>query len=272
MAERSKDSIRLGIQDYLQKATGHKATITDMVSVELSPNMAFLMKGIILQDINDDKKVFLKIEEANIAKPFLSVLTGRQNYLSLSTKGVEIASGYVFPLKMNISFAGISDPEPSQKPAFFVVDGIYDAKNILLTLELERKATKKHYLYSVPKISPFTFKIGNVEAEGTLHKNFSDISFLDVSLRNECGQGHIDIENVGFNPVSGNLTGHINDIPVKGSLTSSGDDMSLMINPISDEKNQKIVQDFIQSIKKDLAIEKDNTKFKIQFISKQENE
>lgn len=37
MAERSKDSIRLGLQDYMEKTTGQKAVITEMSTWNFRP-------------------------------------------------------------------------------------------------------------------------------------------------------------------------------------------------------------------------------------------
>lgn len=268
LAERSKDSIRLGLQDYLAKAFGQNAIITDMTTVELSPDMVFRMNGVLLHDKDDSKKTLVSIEKAYIGMPFIHMLTGRRNYIGLEIQNAKIASGYMFPQKMEISFAGISDIAPGQKPAVFLLEGRYNSKDILATLDLVRKNDKNRYLYAMPSTSGMTFKIGSIEATGVVKQSFVSLDVSQINMSVAGKSASFDMKDIQKNPVAGTLSGNIEGHVVDGLLTKTGENIVLAISAkTSDSKELDDIHAFIESFKKELGIEGNNTRFQIKLTN-----
>ncbi len=255
MAERSKDSIRLGLQDYMEKATGQKATITEMGTVELSPDMVFRMNGIIIKDREDDKKTLLNIEKAYVAMPFLGMALGQKKYIGFEIQNAEIASGFFLPKKTSISFAGISDPTPDSKDPYFLAEGMYNDRDAMISLRLNRKTEKDHYLYSVPSLSGFTFKIGETEASGLVRQKLFSVSLENLVVTNGPYRADLNIHNISKKTGDAEVAGSINSIPVKGSLSLSGENIVLTINPQTENaKDIQEVSKFAQLLREDLGI------------------
>ena len=257
LAERSKDSIRLGLQDYLSQSTGHVATITDMTTVELSPDMVFKMSGIVIQDKDDSKKTLVSVKKAYIAMPFWRMIFGSQKYIGLEVQNLDIASGYILPQKISISFAGISDPSPDKTPPSFLIDGLYNKKPVLVTLQLDRKKANRYFLYSFPLTTPFTFKIGNLESDGIISRGFSGVSLKQVQLTLPKDRAEFVLNDVVQEPISGNFEGTINDVPVNGLLTKLDDIVTLAITPKSYEKKElEAINRFISAFKDEIGLNK----------------
>lgn len=269
LAEKSKDSMRLGLQDYISDATGHSAEITSMTTVELTPDLIFRMNGVTLRDKSDSTKTLMSIQKAYFGTPFLHMMTGRQNYIGMEIQNAEIASGYLFPKKIEISFAGISDTMPGKKPAVFLLEGRYNGKDVLLTLDLVRKAAKKNYLYALPSSSPFTFKMGDIEAMGVLEQSSKGLSLLNVAMTKGNDTANFNINHIRNNPVSGTLDGEVNSAGINGSLIKLGNTISLSISSQDeDQKTLKQIISFLEAIKEEIAIQDNEAGFEIKFNQK----
>ncbi len=272
LAERSKDSIRLGLQDYLSQSTGQKAIITDMPTVELSPDMVFRMNGIVIGDVQDNEKTLVSVQKAYISMPFWRMVLGMQKYIGFEIQNMDIASGFLLPQKITINFAGITDADPATTPPSFLIDGTYNKKPVLMTFGLKRQKAKNYYLYSIPSLSSFTVKIGNLESNGFLSRGFSDLDFKEVKLAINQNSANFTITGFKQNPLSGFIDGSINDIPITGKLLSRDNRFIVSLNVQSENPNDfNSIQDFIDAIYDELGI-KDDDKFQIKIENEKSKE
>lgn len=268
LAERSKDSIRLGLQDYLSQSTGHVATITDMSTVELSPDMIFKMNGIAIRDKEISEKTYVSAEKAYISMPFWRMILGSQKYIGIEVQNLEIASGYFLPQKLSISFAGISDPTPDKMPASFLVDGTYNENPVLMTLQMDRQKARKYFLYSFPLSSPFTFKIGNLESDGIMTRGSKGVSLKKVQMILPQDRAEFVFNDISQNPLSGTLEGTINDVPVTGVLDKRDEKSILLLTPkTSDQKSMAAIISFIVAFKSEIGL-KQTHNFDVQILQK----
>jgi len=263
LAERSKDSIRLGLQDYLSQSTGHNAQITDMKTVELSPDLIFRMDGIFIRDKSDSKMTLVSVDKGYIAMPFLGMVFGQRQYIGFEIRNLKLASGFVLPQKLEIAFAGVSDPTPEKNNPLFLVEGTYNQKPVLITMELSRKTAKKYYLYSLPSFSHITFKIGDVEGSGELEQGFTSLSFNKVQINYKEMLAEFNVTDIEKTPVSTNISGKINNTPIHGLLTKSGENVILSVTPQNENQG---VKTFIEAVTKEIGIN-ENKNFEIKILS-----
>lgn len=255
LAERSEDSIRLGLQDYLSRATGHEAEITDLVKPQLTPNIAFHMKGIVIRDKENRDKALAKAETAYIALPLWRVMAGVPRYLAFEVRNLELATGFLTPAKMTVGFAGISDPLPETKPAQFLVEGRYNDREMLLTAELERNRARRHYQYHLGGVFSFTFKLGGIEGTGFYHRRMTDALLDHVVLTRDGSELAMTVTLTGDEAAPATAEGTINGVGFNARLTKTGDDRVLTITPAAaDEKDFQTIQTFVLAVAQDLAL------------------
>ncbi len=258
VAERSTDSMRLGIQDYLASATQNPAEVTELTTVKLIPEVVFRMSGVIIRDKNDDKKTLAKAEKAYFAIPLWKLFLGQKDYIGFEIQGLELASGYILPKKLDLGFFGISDPSPDKGNApSMIVDGHYNGLPLLITGEMTRHPAKKYYLYEFASAFPFTLKLGQTEADGLFTQGFSNISLKQVQLIRGNERAEFVLRDFRPVPVSGSIEGTINDQPFNGSLTTNGDNITLTIVPGANSDIEKI-RSLVGKIEQDIGLEKDD--------------
>lgn len=258
LAERNKDSLRKGIEDYLVEATGHPAEITDMVTVELTPNIVFRMNGINVRDKDDSGKVLVHADKAYISMPLWKMLLGQRDYIGFEIQNLEMAGGFYLPKKLTANFVGISDPSPEKSsPAIMMVEGTYNDHPILITGDLKRKSSKKYYLYSFPDNFPFTFKIGALEADGLFVRGFNDVSLKQVQLTREDQRAEFVLRDIHFDPLNATSEGTINDNPFKATLKKFGENTVLTILPGPGADIGEI-KALIDNIKEDIGLAEDD--------------
>lgn len=258
VAERSTDSMRLGIQDYLSSATKNPAEVTELTTVQLIPEVVFRMGGVSILDKDDPKKALAKAEKAYFAIPLWKLFLGQKDYIGMEIQGLEFSGGYVLPKKLDLGFLGISDPSPEKggTPSM-IADGHYNGLPLLITGEMTRHAAKKYYLYEFASAFPFTFKLGQTEADGLFTQGFNSISLKQVQLIRGDERAEFVLRDFKPNPVSGTIEGTINDQPFNGSLTTNGDNITLAIVPGPDADIAKI-RTLVGKIEKDIGLKKDD--------------
>ena len=254
LAERSKDALRQGFEAQLAKATGQKAEITEMISADLVPNVAFRMKGIYLRDAANIDNTLLKIDQAYISTSIWSMVIGVGNYYGFEFKGVEIASGFWFPKKISLKFFGVSDPAPETAPATFLIDGTYNDLPLLMTAELERKIKSRGPFYSLSDDFPVTFKLGPSEGTATYKRGFLDAGLYDGLMTRDGHELRFKIELAERNPLKINGKGALDGVRFNAELTKSGEDKLLKISSESQKDSDLAnLKKFIGSLSKDLG-------------------
>jgi len=261
LAERSKDPIRLGLEDYLEQATGADARITELSSVELTPDIAFRMKNILLRERGDAEKTLVKVEQFYISMTLWRMVLGMQDYLGFEARGVEIATGYLFPKKLTLVFAGISDPKPLELPPHFIVEGNYNNRDLLATAEMDRKLKRKAPLYHFPETIPLTFKLGALEAKGVLERTWQDVFLRDVHVERGGVTADFSVMDIGSDPLQARLNGTIDDIPFAGLWRKGETGHILEITPA---RSSKTLDDFIAALREDFGL--DNSEEKLTII------
>lgn len=260
LAERSTNSLRLGFQDYLSGLSGHKAEITDLPLVEMVPNMMFRMQGILIRDRENPDKILARADQVFIGMPLWRVIVGLPRYIGLEMRNVELASGYILPQKINIGYAGISDPSPNDKPAQFLIEGRYNNRDVLITVEMERGRTRKYYLYGFGNGVPLTFKIGSIEGTGAMHRHMSSLSLENINIRTgeQEATGRIEIR-VGEDNLM-DFEGMVEGVAFNGHLTKSGQNYTVGIIPQSNDiQSAGTISKFFEALSKELALEEGGT-------------
>lgn len=253
-AARSKEPIRLGLQDYLTQATGHKAEITDMEKVTLAPNVEFRMEGIVIRDKENVGKSVLKAESAYVELPLGYIFIGVRRYLGFEIKGLETASGFFLPKKLTLDYAGISDPSAGQKTPQFIAEGKYNSRDLLVTIDLLRKDRgKKRPYYAFADSFRLTGKLGTLDGEGIFVRNLTSVMLDDVHVRS--GSDYLavfDMNDIKRDPFRADLTGTLNDIPFTGKVEGQ----TVKIQPGSEKpEDLKAFAQFFDRIAKDIGVE-----------------
>ncbi len=261
LAERSKDALRQGFEAQLTKATGHKAEITEMISAELVPNVAFRMKGIYLRDAANIDNAFLKIDQAYLSTSFWSMVIGVGKYYGFEFKGMEMSGGLWFPKKASLRFVGISDPAPETTPAIFLIDGVYNDLPLLITAELQRKIKSHGPFYSLSDDFPVTFKLGSNEGNATYKRSFLDAGLYDGLMTRDGQELRFKIELEESKPLKIKVRGALGGVHFNAVLTKSGEDDLLKISSESQKDSDLAdLKKFVEAFLKDLGFsEKDLT-------------
>jgi len=255
LAERSKDSLRQGLEDYLRGASGQRAEITDLSEAKLIPDMLFNMKGIYIRDAKDSKKVYVHADNAYVAIPFWRLLLGMRSYAALEVKGLEIASGFFLPKKLTVDYAGISDPTPQTTKASFVVEGSYNNLPLLMTMVLDRNVGRKGALYSIPTLSLSTFKLGPLEGDGIYSRRYSGVSIEQLHLVRKGQVAKMTVEGLDNRPLNARAIGTIDKVPFNATLIQTGENSVLKIIPeASDRESLLKIETFINGIKEDFGV------------------
>lgn len=264
-AERSKEPIRMGLQDYLTKASGHPAEITDMVTVKLTPDIVFRMKGIVIRDKDDRGKSLLKAGHAYLSVPLWHIFFGVRSYMGFEVGDLEVASGFFLPKKLSLDFTGISDPSGGEKSPQFMVVGQYNKQDVLATADMLRKDRgKKPPLYRFDDTFRLTAKIGLLQGEGVFMRGFTDVSVKDAVFRRDGDEAKFDATNFKRDPLYALFDGTVNDIPFKAELTPH----LVKITPGSDKpEDLKTLARFFGDLAKDLGVENDPDILKFEIVT-----
>lgn len=268
IAERSKEPIRKGLQDYLQQATGGDAEITDIITVKLVPDIVFRVKGIVVRDFETRKKSLMKIDLAYISMPFHHLVFGINDYLGFEVRGAEFATGFMLPKKLDLDFAGISDISSESTFPHFVIEGRYNGKPLLITADMQRKERKKGALYKFANIFPVTAKIGELEGSGYYDRGWNRIDFKEMVFVRGADTAKFTVEDFNRDPLSGDVKGTVNDIPFTGTLMEQEGKGTLIVKTENvEEQDFKVIARFLDNLRQDLGLSEENPEFKIEFES-----
>lgn len=264
LAERSKEPMRKGFEDYIAGATGHRATITELAVFELVPDTKFVLKGIDLRDSTDPKKILARAESLSLSLPAWRLFTGFIKYHAFELKNLELASGYVFPDKLQVTYAGITDGDIDTVPNL-VVEGRYRDQDLLITGDMKREAAGKRWLYSFERSFPITFKLGMIEASGLYVRGLTTISLKQMQVVRGNDRAEFVFKDIDPEVPAGLMEGTINDVPVKGELNKSGETVTLSIrSEAQDAGSARKIVSFISLLEKDLGLEgQEDTGFRI---------
>ncbi len=255
LAERSTDSIRLGFQDYMSRASGHEAEITELSRAQMVPDMAFRMKGVLIRDKSARDKVLISAKEAYIAVPLWRMLTGLPRYIGFEVRDLSIASGFFMPMKTTISFAGISDPTPDSKLPQFIVEGDYNGQEILVTAQMERSQSSRYYLYQLPGEFPFTFKIGKIEGAGTYDRRLTDVIINPLTITHGGHTATMNMILTGEKEISARIEGNVDGAIFKGDVSGDAPQRVLTIIPEEEGgKDAETIEIFVQAMMDDLGL------------------
>ncbi len=258
LAERSTDSMRLGIQDYLVKTTGHPAEITDVVTVKLIPDVIFRLNGILIRDKEDSKRTIVQVQKAYFATPLWRMFFGQKDYIGFEIQGMDIASGFFLPKKIHLDFVGISDPSPDKNAhATFMADGTYNGKPFLITAEMRRTKKDRYYLYDFSSTFPFTFKLGDTEGDGLYDQGLSSVSLKQVQLVRGSERAEFVVKGLQARPLAFTMQGTINDAPFNATLTQTGQNSVLTMVPEKSADIQKI-HSLVTNLQNDIGLEQED--------------
>jgi len=225
IAEKSKDPLRLGLQDYLSEATKHTAEITELVEAKLFPNIIFAMKGIYIRDKDDPGRTLAKADTAYISLNFWSRFLGISNYEIFEIKGIETASGYVLPQKLSLNFFGITDPSPTDSPPALLIDGLYNERSLLITAEMRRHRQKPPFVYDFGPLFPVSFKLGETEVRGIFSRTSKNIGFAEIELSRAGEKAVFAADDILLSPLKITVKGQMDEVVFNGELTKNGDTM-----------------------------------------------
>lgn len=264
IAEKSKDSLRLGLQDYLLQATGHPSEISNLETAKLFPQIDFSMKGIVVRDKDAKSKTLITAGHARMSLSFWNTFLGIRRYNVLEATDVAFASGYVMPQKLTLKFMGISDIDPRGfLPPQFTMVGQYNGKPLAATAEMERHG-KSNFSYGFDSTFPVTFKIGETEAVGQFVRGFTQVGFKGVAIVSGGIHGLFSTTDMTFEPLNITFEGTVADAPVSGTISQIEQELVVTLTPTSDDvKGLKKLESFAKSMRDDLGLGAADGNFKI---------
>lgn len=266
LAQRSPEALRKGLEDYLVKSTGHYGEITELSEVRLVPDILFVMKGISIRDRNDHDKVYAHARSADISVPLWRMMFGGGgSYRAFEIKGLQLASGYLLPKKLALDFAGIADPDPSSVPAQFILDGTYNDRTLLATMEMTRSPSGKGSLYAFASKSLASFKLGGTEGQALVVRGLFDVS-LDAGTLDSGGlSATFTAEGLHRKPLDIKIEGRVNEAGFNAVLTEAGDNILLTLTSHegTDAEGRAAIKHFIESVLEDLALTGGQSGFKL---------
>jgi len=227
LTEQFKDPLRLGLQDYLSQTTGHNAEISDLVEIELFPDVLLAMKGVAIRDAKKPEKTLLKVGSAYLSLDFRSYFLNLNRYRLFEIKQMEIATGYLFPQKMALSYIGITDPTPAQSQPVFLIEGVYNTHPLLATAQMERMGRTVPFSYRFQSLFPVSFKLGPVEAKGVFSRHGNKIGFADIALTRNDQTASFAADDIRFSPLAISIAGKAGNVPFTGSLARAEGGVSL---------------------------------------------
>lgn len=266
LAERSKEPIRQGLQDYLSQATGHVAEITDMKHVALVPNVVFDMEGIL---VRDGDATLASVRRMRIAVPLVNVFFGKQDYLGFEIETLEAASGYILPKKLTLDYAGISDSKKGEFPPVFLIKGTYNALPVHITAEIDRKTSRGGAsVYRLKKKYPMTFKFGGLAVEGMYVQGDNGSPALENVHFDYKGQkGTFDLAGLGRKSPGVKVAGTLDGVVFNAELTKSGDSYMLRIMPETDDpRSVTKIKKLVTGVQKDIGLDEKDKKFSIHVV------
>lgn len=254
--EKMEDPVRKGSQDYLTQAFGgNPAEITEMSLHEIVPDLMFRFEKIDVRDKNNRDKVLVHADRLFYAMPGWRFFLGMRDYLGFEIHGLQMATGFMTPKKVDLRFAGISDPAPDKEKANLILDGLYGGQDLLATAEIKRSVTGKHYMYSFYPAFPVTFKLGALEASGIFERGVNSVIFKQVQIVRGDDRAEFVLKDLKAEPLSGHAEGTINGVDFNGELKKTGDDIAFEITPSAATPDQeKQIAQFLKNIETDLGL------------------
>lgn len=258
LAERSKEPLRLGLQDYLTQVSGHPAEITVLEKSELFPDIDFVLKGIVIRDKDDSNKTLVTVDRAAVSMSFWKRFVGRADYKTLSLENAAFATGYLLPRKLEIFFAGIADPKAEAGNPHFILEGAYDGRDVLLTAAMQRHG-EKDSSYDFPGRFPVTFKIGETEAAGVFHRGLVESGFETLEIKSGGQTVVFSIPDIRTDESAIPLTGKIGDGAFQGHLKPAEGGFVLAFDASGlNVLQQTQLQEFARGVRQDLAFGDEN--------------
>lgn len=268
LAEKYKEPMRLGLEDYLESVSGQDAEITNLAKLQLTPNVVFGMNGIDIREKGEERKTLLHADKAYISIPFWNLMLGINSYHAFEVKGLKVATGYWMPKKVDISIAGISDKANTDLAPTFMIDGTYNNLPVLITAEMNRAAGKKFYKYSFPDDIPVTFKLGDLEGDGIYERGLTSATFKRVQMVKGADRAEFVMRKITLKPLNAEVEGTINDVPFNAVLTKSGQSNLLKIVPeTTGPDDLKKIQRLVDAISRDIGWSGNEDELKIEITT-----
>lgn len=256
LAARSPESLRKGLEDYLVKSTGHYGEITEMAGVQLVPDVMFDVRGVSVRDREDHDKVYIHAQSAHIGLPLWRMIFGGGTYRVFEIRGLQLATGYLLPKKLSLDFAGITDPDPQSAAALFILDGTYNDRTLLATMEMTRKLTRRGPLYAFASKSLTTFKLGDTEGQGLVSRGLLSVSLEAATVRSGGVTADFTVTGLHEEPLNIGIKGSVEGAGFNVLLTRNGDNVLLSVTPDSDVGVDGCIaiKHLVESILEDFAL------------------
>lgn len=261
LAERSEEPLRLGVQDFLSKLTGGQAEITEMPKSELFPEIIFHVKGVVVREQEKKDKSLITAEDGYLAIDFWRSFLGFSRFNAFEIRNLKISSGYLFPAKMDLVFAGISDPPPHEISPVLLLEGAYNKLPLMVTIEMRRHGQEKPK-YDFGKVVPMTFKLGTLEASAYMERKFDSVGFEKITAVRGPHKAIFAMTEIKNDPLLMKANGTLDDVPFSAELTKQDKIKTLVITTSEPEKITK----FMDLVRHDFGIDKDSKTFIINIL------
>jgi hypothetical protein len=255
LAQQWAEPIRKGLEDNITQMTGNPAQITDMIEARFVPNMVAHGRGLLVRDGKNPDRTLVAAEEFYISMPFWRVLFGRQGYVGIDVKNLDIASGFYLPRKVSIAHAGIAgSQDPAVRPHFFI-DGMYNDAPLLITAEMQKIDGRGGPLYRFADVIPLTFKIGGLESTALYRRGLVDVALENGHILLNGGAVDFSIENMDGPASEWVISGILRGVPFEGFLeeTPLGYRLNIKIEETDSAKNASIAT-FLKDIQAVLGL------------------
>lgn len=278
-AENAREPLRLGLQDYLtQVADGNPAEITELEKSELFPQIEFATRDIVIRDKDDKAKALATIERADISMGFWGTFFGMPDYREFKIENAQFATGFVLPQKLVLNYTGVSDPDPQESPPYFIAEGRYNERDLLITAEMRRKGAGAKAHYDFEGEFPVSFKLGGTEATARFIRGLTNVEFAQFVLVSDNRRAVLRTTDVSFDPLDIGFIGDMAEHPFSARLSGGKEGaVVLAVTPQSDDPQFLAeLTGLLDGIAADLGAAQSGGQFKVEIappvVAQQENQ
>lgn len=177
LVEKYPEPLRQGFEKQLSRSTGRVATIGVLETIKFFPQFVLSANHITLHNPTNAAVIDLEIENINWVAPFSTLFFGAKKINSFKMTKMTAVKGMLGPKEIYVDGAEILTLNgPEQFGSFFMANGKINGEISTFQAEVE----PGRYSFIVPKIIPFSFKLGDRQVSGQLDKKFSSVYLKNI--------------------------------------------------------------------------------------------
>lgn len=190
------EALRLGLQDYLSTASGHRAEVGRLNDARFFPFLKIDAEDIRFYRRQEEKELSVaRVQAMNVSLSFKSNLLRRASFETLDITGFSAGGGVFTRHPFDFEKILVKEKQGSENPVLSI-EGRYKDAGLSAEIGMVKKISGKRTLYSFPHERPFYLKAGDVEITGRMEdKPFGNrrIAFSRAALGERAARGYFDV-------------------------------------------------------------------------------